>query len=74
MPVAWNHFTPLASLDSGGAPFGIGRGIAGFCPGPPLVALASGSGAALLFSASMVAGMLLLDNGRVRRQRKVAPA
>ena len=68
MPVAWNHFTPLASLDSDGAPFGIGRGIAGFWPGLARVALASGSGAALLFSAA--------DGGRhaASRQRLGAPA
>ena len=41
----------------GGALFGAGWGIAGFCPGPALVALGSGMGEAGLFVAAMVAGM-----------------
>ena len=63
-----------APLIAGGVLFGIGWGIAGFCPGPALVELASGSGAALLFVLAMLAGMLLHDNVWVRRQRTVAPA
>ncbi len=45
----------------GGVLFGTGWGIAGFCPGPALVALGSGIGAALWFVPAMVAGMLLHD-------------
>jgi uncharacterized membrane protein YedE/YeeE len=41
----------------GPAIFGIGWGMAGFCPGPALTALATGGGAALVFVASMLAGM-----------------
>ena len=63
-----------APLVAGGVLFGIGWGIAGFCPGPALVALASGSGAAGPFVVAMLAGMLLHDNVWARRQRKVAPA
>jgi len=63
-----------APLVTGGVLFGIGWGIAGFCPGPALVALASGSGAAGLFVIAMLAGMLLHDNVWARRQRKVASA
>jgi uncharacterized membrane protein YedE/YeeE len=37
--------------------FGVGWGLAGFCPGPALVALGMGEGKAVLFVASMVAGM-----------------
>jgi uncharacterized membrane protein YedE/YeeE len=51
----------------GGVLFGIGWGWAGLCPGPALVAMASGSGAALLFVAAMLAGMLLHDNLWARR-------
>ena len=62
-------------LVAGSLLFGIGWGIAGFCPGPALVALASGSGAAGLFVLAMLAGMLLHDKGWApRRQRKVVPA
>ncbi len=45
----------------GGALFGAGWGIAGFCPGPAIVAASSGSGAALAFVAAMLAGMVLHD-------------
>jgi len=45
----------------GGLLFGIGWGIAGFCPGPALVALGSGMDAALIFVPAMLAGMLLHD-------------
>ncbi|MGB1952281.1 MAG: DUF6691 family protein [Marinobacter sp.] len=37
--------------------FGIGWGIAGFCPGPGLVALGAGELKAAVFVSSMVAGM-----------------
>lgn len=42
----------------GGMLFGIGWGLAGFCPGPGLVSLASGEMKALVFVAAMVTGML----------------
>lgn len=52
--------------------FGAGWGLAGFCPGPGLVAMAAGNGKALVFVVAMVAGMLafeLLDrfSGRAPR-------
>ena len=73
-PIALPVSTAIdARLLGGGVLFGIGWGIAGFCPGPALVALASGSGAALLFVVAMLAGMLLHDQGRALRRRKVAP-
>jgi uncharacterized membrane protein YedE/YeeE len=43
----------------GAALFGIGWGLSGFCPGPAVVALATGSGGVLLFVAAMLAGMAL---------------
>ncbi len=48
-------------LLSGGALFGVGWGIAGFCPGPAIVAAAAGSSAALGFLVAMLIGMVLHD-------------
>ncbi len=48
-------------LVAGGVLFGAGWGVAGFCPGPALVAAGSGSPAALGFLAAMLAGMLIHD-------------
>ena len=41
--------------------FGAGWGLAGFCPGPALVAVGEGSREALLFAGAMVAGMLVFE-------------
>ncbi|MEJ5127697.1 DUF6691 family protein [Comamonas sp. MYb21] len=48
-----------APLLIGSALFGIGWGLAGYCPGPALVGTATGLGSAAIFSAAMLAGMLL---------------
>ena len=45
----------------GGALFGAGWGIGGFCPGPALVALGSGFEPAFVFVLAMLAGMALHD-------------
>ena len=45
----------------GSALFGIGWGIAGFCPGPALVAMGAGYGKAAVFVAAMIAGMLVFE-------------
>lgn len=45
----------------GGLTFGVGWGIAGFCPGPGLVALGAGEAKAAVFVAAMVAGMALFE-------------
>lgn len=44
---------------AGPAIFGIGWGLAGFCPGPAITALGFGSAAAFIFVAAMCAGMVL---------------
>ncbi len=45
----------------GGLLFGAGWGVAGFCPGPALVAASSGSSAALGFVLAMLVGMAAHD-------------
>ena len=45
----------------GGLMFGVGWGIAGFCPGPGLVALGAGETKAAVFVAAMVAGMGIFE-------------
>jgi uncharacterized membrane protein YedE/YeeE len=45
----------------GSAMFGLGWGLAGFCPGPALVSLGSGELKALVFVIAMLGGMLLFD-------------
>ena len=54
-------------LVAGGILFGIGWGIGGFCPGPALVALGSGMGAAGVFVAAMLVGMVAHDKLLDRR-------
>ena len=45
----------------GGLTFGAGWGLAGFCPGPALVALGAGELKAAVFVVSMVAGMAVFQ-------------
>lgn len=58
-------------LVAGSLLFGVGWGVAGFCPGPGLVALGMGEVKALVFVAAMLVGMgifeLLERRGRNRR-------
>lgn len=57
------HVSNLRHIDrqllGGAALFGIGWGIAGYCPGPVLAGLGIGSVEALWFVPAMVGGMLL---------------
>ena len=46
-------------LIGGGLLFGIGWGIAGFCPGPALVALGMGETKAVVFVLAMLSGMIV---------------
>ena len=50
--------------------FGVGWGIAGFCPGPGLVALGAGELKAVVFVSSMVAGMGVYE--WIERKRSAA--
>jgi uncharacterized membrane protein YedE/YeeE len=45
----------------GSLAFGVGWGLAGFCPGPALVALGAGQTKALVFVAAMLAGMVIVE-------------
>jgi uncharacterized membrane protein YedE/YeeE len=57
----------------GSAVFGVGWGIAGFCPGPGLVALGMGEVKALVFVVAMLAGMGVFELiERIRRRRQAA--
>ena len=49
--------------------FGVGWGLAGFCPGPALVALGAGKAKALAFVAAMFVGMLLFEGIERSRAR-----
>jgi uncharacterized membrane protein YedE/YeeE len=46
-------------LIAGSVAFGVGWGLAGFCPGPALVALGAGHAKAGVFVLAMLAGMLV---------------
>jgi uncharacterized membrane protein YedE/YeeE len=48
-------------LVAGSLMFGVGWGVAGFCPGPALVALGMGEAKAVLFVLAMLAGMALFE-------------
>ena len=48
-----------ASLIGGAILFGIGWGLAGFCPGPAIVGIGLGFSKAIIFVAAMLAGMLV---------------
>ncbi|WP_332688316.1 YeeE/YedE family protein [Bosea sp. (in: a-proteobacteria)] len=51
----------------GSAIFGIGWGMAGFCPGPALASLSLGLAPVVLFVIAMLAGMTLHDRAWLRR-------
>jgi len=57
------HLPAKSELDPrvviGPAIFGVGWGLAGFCPGPAFVALGYGSSASILFVTAMFAGMTI---------------
>lgn len=48
-------------LIAGSAVFGIGWGIAGFCPGGAIPALGSGQASAVLFVAALIGGILIAN-------------
>ncbi|MBF6990049.1 MULTISPECIES: DUF6691 family protein [Cupriavidus] len=62
LPVQLPASTTLTlRLVLGSAAFGVGWGLAGFCPGPALVALGAGYPKAVGFVAAMAAGMAVFE-------------
>ena len=60
-----------APLLIGAAVFGVGWGLSGYCPGPAISASALGVANALVFLASMLAGMMVYRFvGSLRRSRE----
>lgn len=58
-------------LLGGAVLFGLGWGLAGFCPGPALVSTAAGAASAAVFSVAMAAGMVawaMLDRALTERR------
>ncbi len=57
------HLPTRTDLDKklilGAAVFGVGWGLAGFCPGPGIVSLGTGAVAAIVFVTAMTTGMLV---------------
>lgn len=57
------HLPMRSDIDSrlliGAAIFGVGWGLAGYCPGPAITSLTSGSSEPLIFLAAMIAGSQL---------------
>lgn len=60
-----------APLLAGAVVFGIGWGLAGYCPGPALVSSVGGGWSAPVFTVAMVLGMVLF---RLRSSRPLAGA
>lgn len=62
LPMQWPALAAVTPrLLLGSAAFGVGWGLAGFCPGPALVALGAGYSKAWGFVAAMLAGMALFE-------------
>ncbi|MFM8270103.1 MAG: DUF6691 family protein [Pseudomonadota bacterium] len=59
-----------SSLFVGSALFGIGWGIAGFCPGPALTSLVGVGHASLVFVGTMLLTMLIFEIWQVRKRVK----
>lgn len=70
--IRWPSSTAIdRRLIGGGLLFGVGWGLAGFCPGPALVSAAAGAPKAVVFVVAMLAGMALFETiERLRRSRQ----
>jgi uncharacterized membrane protein YedE/YeeE len=63
-----------ASLLLGSVVFGVGWGLAGYCPGPAVMAVASGNRATLAFFGAMCLGMLLVRAIMIMAPRGQGPS
>ena len=59
-------------LVAGSLLFGVGWGLAGFCPGPALVSLGAGQPKAVVFVLAMLVGMILFELADSRGRRRGA--
>ncbi|HMI86287.1 MAG TPA: YeeE/YedE family protein [Polyangiaceae bacterium] len=59
------------ALIAGAAVFGIGWGLGGFCPGPAIVSLGSGSLSAFVFVGAMALGMVIAQVVRIPKRASV---
>lgn len=66
LPVS-SVLTPRLIL--GSLAFGVGWGLAGFCPGPALVSAAAGYGKAILFVVAMLVGMAIYTMADAKLKR-----
>lgn len=72
LPAARSIDRPLVL---GSIAFGVGWGLAGYCPGPAIVALGAGHDKAVVFTVAMIAGMAFYEAAdrrfHARRRRRV---
>ncbi|KVF79113.1 hypothetical protein WS75_04850 [Burkholderia sp. FL-7-2-10-S1-D7] len=69
LPIQWPAVrTITVRLVAGSAVFGIGWGLAGFCPGPAIVSIGLGSVKGIAFVVAMLIGMALFE--WIERARK----
>lgn len=54
----------------GGLIFGVGWGMAGFCPGPAIVGVGAGEAKAVVFAIAMLAGMGLFNISERAREKR----
>lgn len=57
----------------GSLTFGVGWGLAGFCPGPAVVAISTWQTEALIFGGAMLLGMALFDGLERLKERRPLP-
>jgi uncharacterized membrane protein YedE/YeeE len=74
----WSHIPARGhDLDTkasiGNLLFGIGWGLAGYCPGPAIVSLASGSGEPLIFVTAMFTGFFAYEKMTGPNKKQMQP-